>query len=253
MKIYKQILLIIFIFASNAFGHSGGTDSNGGHHDRKGGGYHYHNSGYKSNLNTKISYKKVIQKLILHAKNRIKSVIRKNIMKRGIFVGRFQPIHKGHIGAIKNILKTVDELIIIVGSSQHSHTLINPFTTGERITMIKRAMKEVSIPLTKCWVIPVPDVHIHMLWVSQIVGYSPKFDIVYTNESLTRRLFIEAGFEVEPIPFIERNFYSASKIRDRILNGRNWEELVPKSVAHFIKKINGVARLQDLTKKDVAP
>jgi hypothetical protein len=25
--------------------HSGGTDSNGGHHDRKNGGYHYHNGG----------------------------------------------------------------------------------------------------------------------------------------------------------------------------------------------------------------
>jgi len=172
-------------------------------------------------------------------------------VKRAIFVGRFQPLHKGHLGAIKNILETVDELVIIVGSSQHSHRLDNPFTTGERITMIRRAMEEEDIKPSQYWIIPVPDIHVHMLWVSQIVGYSPKFEVVYTNEPLTRRLFIEAGFKVEPVAFIKRKAYSATEIRKRMLNGENWEELIPKSVAHFIKEIDGVGRLRDLTKTDV--
>jgi nicotinamide-nucleotide adenylyltransferase len=172
-------------------------------------------------------------------------------VKRGIFVGRFQPIHKGHLGAIKNILEKVDELVIVVGSSQYSHRLDNPFTTGERITMIRKALEEEGIQLSRYWIIPVPDVHIHILWVSQIIGYSPKFEVVYTNEALTRRLFIEAGFKVEPVFFIRRKVYSATEIRKRMLNGKNWEELVPNSVAHFIKEIDGVARLRDLTKTDV--
>mgnify|MGYP006269727611 CR=1 FL=1 len=172
-------------------------------------------------------------------------------MKRAIFVGRFQPLHKGHLGAIKNILEKIEELVIIVGSSQYSHRLDNPFTTGERITMIRRAMEEEDIKPSQYWIIPVPDVHIHMLWVSQILGYSPKFEIVYTNEPLTRRLFIEAGFKVEPVAFIKRKAYSATEIRKRMLNGENWEELVPKNVAQFIKEIDGVGRLRDLTKTDV--
>ncbi|MEM2975778.1 MAG: adenylyltransferase/cytidyltransferase family protein, partial [Candidatus Bathyarchaeia archaeon] len=49
-------------------------------------------------------------------------------MKRGLFVGRFQPFHLGHLTAVKNILKSVDELVIIVGSAQYSHRLDNPFT-----------------------------------------------------------------------------------------------------------------------------
>lgn len=172
-------------------------------------------------------------------------------VKRGIFVGRFQPPHKGHLGAIKNILKKVDELVIIVGSSQYSHRPNNPFTTGERITMIRKALEEEGIQSPRYWIIPVPDVQLHMLWVSQIVGYSPKFELVYTNEPLTRRLFIEAGFKVEPVPFIKRRIYSATEIRKRMLNEKNWEELVPQSVVHFIKEIDGVARLRDLTKTDV--
>ena len=171
-------------------------------------------------------------------------------MNRGLFVGRFQPFHNGHLEVIKIIAKNVDEVVIVVGSSQYSHRLDNPFTAGERITMIRRALKEARIQLSRVWIIPVPDVHQHALWVSQLVGYSPKFDVVYANEPLTHRLFNEAGFKVEPMPFIKREFYSATEIRKLILNGSDWEKLVPGAVAKFIKKIDGDVRLRDLNKTD---
>ena len=172
------------------------------------------------------------------------------MVKRGLFVGRFQPIHKGHVKAIKDILKQVDELVIVIGSAQYSHRADNPFTVGERITMIRRALEDEGIPLARCWIIPVPDVHKHMMWVAEVTGYTPKFDIVYTSEPLTRRLFIEAGFKVKPVPFHKRKIYSATEIRERMLNNKSWEELVPESVAEFIKEIKGIERIQDLAKTD---
>jgi nicotinamide-nucleotide adenylyltransferase len=171
-------------------------------------------------------------------------------MKRGIIVGRFQPFHKGHLEIIKKILEDIDELVVIIGSSQYSHKLDNPFTAGERNTMIRNALKEENIQLSKIWIIPVPDVHEHALWVAQIVGYSPKFDVVYANEPLTSRLFIEAGFQVKSMPFIKRDVYSATKIRNHMINEGKWKEFVPNSVARFIKEINGDLRLQDLNKTD---
>jgi nicotinamide-nucleotide adenylyltransferase len=172
------------------------------------------------------------------------------ILKRGVIVGRFQPFHKGHLEAIKKIMMDVDELVIVVGSSQYSHRLDNPFTAGERVTMIRRALEGEELQLSKVWIIPVPDVHQHMLWVSQIVGYCPKFDVAYANEPLTRRLFMEAGVRVEQVPPIKRDVYLATEIRKRILTGGNWEELVPTSVANFIKAIKGDMRLRDLNKTD---
>ena len=172
------------------------------------------------------------------------------MVKRGVFVGRFQPFHKGHLEVIKKIVKGVDELVIIVGSSQYSHKLDNPFTAGERITMIRNALEETEIQLQRIWIIPVPDVHQHALWVSQIVGYTPKFDLVYSNEPLTSRLFTEAGFKVKTLPFIKREIYLATEIRKRMLAGENWKELVPKSVAQFIEKIGGDTRLRELNKSD---
>lgn len=171
--------------------------------------------------------------------------------KRGVFVGRFQPFHMGHLTAVKGVLEKLDELVIVVGSSQYSHRLDNPFTAGERIAMIRGALKEEGISPSRFWIVPVPDVHVHMTWVSQVVGYIPKFSVVYTNDPLTRRLFIEAGYQVKPVPFHRRKLYSATEIRKRMLNGKNWEELLPSSVVQFVKAINGVERLRDLAKTDV--
>ena len=118
---------------------------------------------------------------------------------RGMIVGRFQPFHKGHLNAVKYILSEVDDLIVIIAASQQSHQKDNPFTAGERITMINEALKKVGIDQSYFWIIPIPDVHFHKLWVAQVTGYSPKFKVVYSNEPLTRRLFKEEGFKVKAI------------------------------------------------------
>jgi nicotinamide-nucleotide adenylyltransferase len=172
------------------------------------------------------------------------------MVKRGLYAGRFQPFHLGHLGAIKDILKEVEELIIVIGSAQYSHNLNNPFTAGERLVMTRKALEEAGIDFSRVWVVPVPDVHLHMMWVSSVEGYTPSFDVVYSNEPLTRRLFIEAKYKVKAIRFHERKLYSSTEIRERMLKDESWEKLVPKSVAAFIKEIDGINRLRDLTKSD---
>jgi len=172
------------------------------------------------------------------------------MVKRGLLVGRFQPFHLGHLNAIKDVLKEVEELVIVIGSAQYSHRFNDPFTAGERLVMIRRALEEAKIDYSRVWVVPVPDVHLHMMWVSAVEGYTPPFDVVYSNEPLTRRLFIEAGYKVKAIRFHERKLYSSTEVRERMLKDESWEKLVPKSVAAFIKEIDGINRLRDLTKSD---
>ncbi len=172
------------------------------------------------------------------------------MINRGLYVGRFQPFHIGHLDAIKDVLKKIDELVIVIGSAQYSHTLNNPFTAGERLVMIRNALQEANVDLSKIWIVPVPDVHLHMLWVSAVEGYTPKFKVLYSNEPLTRRLFMEAGYDVENIKLFERQMYSSTLVRERMLIGDSWSSLVPKSVAEFINKIDGVNRLRDLARTD---
>jgi len=169
---------------------------------------------------------------------------------RGLFVGRFQPPHKGHIEAIKTLLRSLKELIIIVGSSQLSHEFDNPFTAGERVTMIKLAFEKEGLDQTKVFIIPVPDANVHAVWVNEVQALTPSFDIVYSNDPLTRRLFKEAQIKVRNVRFYHRDLYSSSEVRRRILNDEEWESLLPISVVDFIKRIDGVSRIKDLASSD---
>jgi nicotinamide-nucleotide adenylyltransferase len=172
------------------------------------------------------------------------------MVTRGLYVGRFQPFHLGHLGAIKYSLKEVDELVIVIGSAQYSHNANNPFTAGERLVMVRRALFEAGVDYSKLWIVPVPDVHLHMLWVSAVEGYTPKFNALFSNEPLTKRLFMEAGYEVKTVPLFERKMYVSTIVREKMVKDNSWMELVPKSVADFILEIDGVNRLIDLTRTD---
>lgn len=174
----------------------------------------------------------------------------KRKFRRGLFVGRFQPFHLGHAEAFKKLLEKMDEIVIIIGSAQLSHELDNPFTAGERYVMIKDALNELGIGPERYHLIPVPDSPMHSVWVAQITSYSPPFDVVCSNDPLTRRLFKELKIPVDSVPFYRRETLSATEVRRRMLSGGDWRELVPKSVAENIDNIDGVARLKALSQTD---
>ncbi|MEM2905637.1 MAG: nicotinamide-nucleotide adenylyltransferase [Candidatus Bathyarchaeia archaeon] len=168
-----------------------------------------------------------------------------------LYVGRFQPFHKGHLHAVRYILSKADQLLVVVGSAQYSHTRRNPFSAGERITMIYRALDSEGVERARYSVFPVPDIHAHSLWVPYLISYLPRFDVVYTNEPLVKRLFEEDGhYRVEPIPLLERETFNATEIRQRMITERDWSDLVPDAVRDYIREIKGDRRVRDLAQRD---
>lgn len=67
-----------------------------------------------------------------------------------LYVGRFQPLHLGHISAIETALKICDRVLVLVGSAQESGTVRNPFDTQTRMELIKEVFgdKVIVKPLT---------------------------------------------------------------------------------------------------------
>ena len=161
----------------------------------------------------------------------------------GLIVGRFQPFHRGHLDTVARIRRSDPggSLLLAVGSAQESFTAENPFTAGERVEMIQRAMTEARID--GCWPIPVADIHQHAQWVAYLRGLLPAFDVVYTNNPLTRLLFEREGMRVESPPLVERDRFQGAVVRERLLEGKGWAELVPPSVARFLEQIGAVERL----------
>lgn len=171
-------------------------------------------------------------------------------MIRGLFVGRFQPFHLGHLYIIKKLLEEVDELIIAIGSAQYSHTFKDPFNAGERIWMVRSALNEDGVDPRRYYLIPVPDVNDNRIWAAHVASYTPPFQIVFSNNSLVKVLFEEAGYDVQPSQMYKRELYCATEIRKKIVANEKWEHLVPDSVAKIIKEIRGDKRLREIVKKD---
>ena len=171
---------------------------------------------------------------------------------RGLLIGRMQPVHKGHISVIKETLKEVDELIIGVGSSDKSHTNSNPFTGGERILMLTKALREFNIDPARYYIIPLEDIACNSLWVGHVKMLTPPFNNVYSGNSLVQQLFEEEDIPVIQPPLFNRTEYSGTEVRKRILNNENWEELVTYSVVEVINEIKGVERIRKLNKKEIS-
>ncbi len=160
-------------------------------------------------------------------------------------VGRFQPFHNGHMDVIRKCASESDHLIVGIGSAQYSHHPDNPFTAGERYLMIENSLDDAGIHNYS--IVPMEDLNRYSVWVSHVVSMSPPFRRVYTNNPLTKRLFEEAGFEVRASPLYNRDVYSGTEIRRRIVAEEEWRSLVPKAVSEVMDDIDGVGRLRDIS------
>ncbi len=174
-------------------------------------------------------------------------------MTNGLFIGRFQPFHKGHLATIKFALERVEQLVIVVGSAQKSHEPKNPFTAGERIRMIKQSLDiDDEIDVRRILIIPVPDTDVHALWTHQVDMLVPKYDVVFANDLFTLMLFQEKGIKALEAPLYRRDEMKATEIRKRMIAEEIWEDLVPIPVSKVIKEINGVERVKALSRRDAA-
>ena len=168
-----------------------------------------------------------------------------------LVVGRFQPLHNGHMDVIIKCAEESEHLTIGIGSAQYSHTPENPFTAGERYMMINKSLRDEGI--SNYSIVPIEDLNRYPVWVAHVVSLVPPFRTVYSNNPLTRRLFEEAGFDVRKSPLYNREVFSGTEIRRRILNDEEWRDLVPEAVAQVIDDIDGVNRIKQISGGNDSP
>jgi nicotinamide-nucleotide adenylyltransferase len=168
---------------------------------------------------------------------------------RGLYIGRFQPYHLGHQAVLERIAEEMDEIVVVIGSSQESHTIDNPFTAGERMDMIYGALGKLR---GKCMVIPLQDINRNAIWVSHLRSMVPSFQVVYSNNPLVVQLISEAGIEIRKPSMYQRNLYSGTAIRKFMREGKDWKSLVPASVAAMIEAVRGVERLSSVSGNDAS-
>lgn len=162
----------------------------------------------------------------------------------GLLIGRFQPFHLGHLEALQFALSKVDKLWVGLGSSNKPVEKNNPFTVEQRkemiLSSIDDSMKE------KISIYFIPDLDNHMKWVEKIDTIVPKFDIIFSNDDLTKHLYSKRNIQVLSIPFLNRESLSGTNIRDLIISDQKWNNFVPDGTRNFLEKTGAKEHLKNL-------
>ncbi len=162
----------------------------------------------------------------------------------GLLIGRFQPFHLGHIDAIKFALSKVDKLWLGIGSSNKPLTKENPFSADERKEMILNSLEPET--LQKIEIYYIPDLDNHKKWIENLDNIVPKYEIVFSNDEMTHHLYSKRKIPVVSIPFTNRNHFSGTNIRQKIISDQKWYDLVPDGSKKILENIDAKDRLSSL-------
>lgn len=161
-----------------------------------------------------------------------------------LFVGRFQPFHMGHFKVIRDILKEHGRITIIIGGpSKEGHTVKDPFSFGEREEMIRRSLEKAGI--RDYTIFTFKDVRDDEKW-SEGIKKLGDFGVAYTRNPWTERCLKMAGIDVREQKNYERYKHCGTKIRERIIQGKKWKDLVPEAVFEYIREVSGEERIRKL-------
>ena len=164
-----------------------------------------------------------------------------------LFIGRFQPLHHGHIYILNKILKNYRKIKIGIGSSQLSEIKSDPFSYEERVNFISSALKKRDIDPIRFEIFPIPDIFNANKWVDHVISIVGVFDTAFSNSDWVRQLFRIKGFNIGEKLEIFKKKYNGSNVRRLISReNRNWTVLVPKEVVNLIKDYKGIERIKTI-------
>jgi len=155
-------------------------------------------------------------------------------MKKGLILGRFQPLHMGHLSLFEAVIDDGNELLICIGSSNEERTNNNPYTSLERNRMIRSVLSNYNC---KYDIFEIPDINNNDLYVKHLESMVPEFNLVYSGNKLVKKLFENAGYSVIIPNLINREAWQGASIRQAMKDGDDWEMDVPASVASIISEI----------------
>ncbi|TCV81226.1 bifunctional nicotinamide-nucleotide adenylyltransferase/Nudix hydroxylase [Sulfurirhabdus autotrophica] len=108
-----------------------------------------------------------------------------------VYIGRFEPVHAGHVATLKKAAELGTHVIVLIGSAKQPRTIKNPWTESEREAMLSRAIQESGLNTTQFSFAPIVDrPYNDQQWVTEV--QSAIYGVIHarstkTDEGLDRK------------------------------------------------------------------
>lgn len=83
-----------------------------------------------------------------------------------VLIGRFQPLHNGHMALLHAALERARQVVVVLGSAWQAPNPKNPFSWQERAQMMRDALSKEDAERVHC--VPVRDYYNEPLWVHAV-------------------------------------------------------------------------------------
>ena len=134
---------------------------------------------------------------------------------KALVIGRFQPLHKGHIYLIKRALRIANKVIVGIGSA-NIHDIDNPFSVETRLNWIRQAIEKEKIAENAANIVSLDDDPSDEKWLQETLKKTGKIDVAVGNNEWVNGIFREAGYPVIEVPFYHREVFEGKKIRESL-------------------------------------
>ena len=155
-------------------------------------------------------------------------------VKIGVFIARFQPLHKAHMYVIEKALKECDKVVIMLGSSNKENMPRNPFNFRLRKELLSESLSN-EHDMTKIQIYQFPDwseenlitddaVWGHYLYYNIVSRINQKsFTLYYSDDpEIVKHWFDDEVKDYISFCFLDRQKVfeglSSTKIREALLN-----------------------------------
>lgn len=83
-----------------------------------------------------------------------------------VLIGRFQPLHHGHMGLLQAALERAPQLIVVLGSAYQARSPKNPFDWQERAALIRASLPAHDV--ARIQFVPMRDYYDNARWVAEV-------------------------------------------------------------------------------------
>ncbi len=172
------------------------------------------------------------------------------MVELGFIHGRFQLFHNDHLRYALLAKEQCKKLIVGITSPENANLLLeevdphrsvtsaNPFTFYERFNMIKLALLEAGLKREDFEIVPYPIERPEILY-NYVPLSATSFFTIYDDwgyEKLHR--LGKLGYGTNVLFDTREKAMSSTEIRQKIIDGQEWKDMVPKAVYQYITENN---------------